>query len=315
MLMSPSNLERILVIKLGALGDFIQAMGPAQAIRRHHPDAQITLLTTAPFEKLARAAPYFDAVWIDTRPSIRRNPGALLRFRKRLRAAAFTRVYDLQTSDRSSFYRMLFLPGPMPEWSGIARGASHLHANPRRDFIHTIERQRDQLKYAGIDDVPMTDLSWLDGDLSGLTLAASGLVLLVPGGAAHRPEKRWPAAAYAALAAQLAARGLQPVILGGTIEQALAQEICASVPQAIDLSGKTDFGMIAALARRARCAVGNDTGPMHLIAATGCPATVLFSSASDPEITRPRGPEVTVLRRERLADLSPAEVAASLPLG
>ncbi len=44
--------EKILVIKLGALGDFIQAMGPMAAIRRHHPDADITLLTTEPFEKI-----------------------------------------------------------------------------------------------------------------------------------------------------------------------------------------------------------------------------------------------------------------------
>ena len=313
--MSPPSPERILIIKLGALGDMIQAMGPAQAIRQHHPNAQITLLTTSPFEKLAHAAPYFDTVWIDPRPSFWRNPGALWQFRLKLRAARFDRVYDLQTSDRSSFYRLLFLPGPMPEWSGIARGASHPHANPLRDFVHTIERQRDQLKYAGIDDVPMTDLSWLDADLSGLALADSGQVLLVPGGAAHRPEKRWPAASYAALAAHVVGRGLQPVILGGAIETALAQEIYATVPQALDLTGRTDFGMIAALARKARCAIGNDTGPMHLIAAIGCPATVLFSSASYPAITRPRGPEVTVLKRERLADLSPAEVAASLPLG
>src|SRR6266568_4059670 len=48
---------RILVIKLGALGDFVQALGPAAAIRAHHPEAAITLLTTAPFAELARAAP------------------------------------------------------------------------------------------------------------------------------------------------------------------------------------------------------------------------------------------------------------------
>ena len=59
--------SRLLVIKLGALGDFVQAMGPAAAIRAHHPDAEITLLTTAPFAELARAAPYFDRVWIDER--------------------------------------------------------------------------------------------------------------------------------------------------------------------------------------------------------------------------------------------------------
>jgi ADP-heptose:LPS heptosyltransferase len=264
---------------------------------------------------MARVAPYFDAVWLDDRPSLLTSPFALWRLRRRLRAARFDRVYDLQTSDRSSFYRNLFLPGPMPEWSGIARGASHPHANPNRDFIHTLERQRDQLKFAGIAEVPRPDLSWLDSDISGFDLDPRGFVLLVPGGALHRPEKRWPIAAYVELARWIAARDLQPVVLGGTIERDLATAIRAAEPGALDLTARTDFATIAALARQARHAVGNDTGPMHLIAAVGCPSTVLFSSASDPKITRPRGADVTVLRRPRLADLSLAEVAASVRLG
>ena len=65
----------------------------------------------------------------------------------------FTRVYDLQTSDRSSFYRNLmgFPFSRPPEWSGIAAGSSHPHANPARDFQHTVERQREQLLVAGIN--------------------------------------------------------------------------------------------------------------------------------------------------------------------
>lgn len=72
----PCGAERILVIKLGALGDFVQAMGPAAAIRAHHERAEITLLTTAPFVELARAAPYFDRIWVDERPGLA-DPGAL----------------------------------------------------------------------------------------------------------------------------------------------------------------------------------------------------------------------------------------------
>ena len=58
----------ILVIKLGALGDFIQALGPFAAIRRHHKGAPVTLLTTEPFAEFARASPYFDDVWTGGRP-------------------------------------------------------------------------------------------------------------------------------------------------------------------------------------------------------------------------------------------------------
>ncbi len=52
-------MSRILVIRLGALGDFVQSFGPFAAIRAHHPDANVTLLTTAPFAELARQAPWF----------------------------------------------------------------------------------------------------------------------------------------------------------------------------------------------------------------------------------------------------------------
>ena len=68
----------------------------------------------------------------------------------------------------------------------------------------------------------------------------------------------------------------------------------------------------ATLARMAAGAVGNDTGPMHVIAAAGCPAVVLFSAKSDPALVKPRGPAVTTLRRDDLADLPLDEVVAAL---
>ena len=76
--------DRILVIKLGALGDFVQAMGPAAAIRRHHPDSAITLLTTKPYADFAAATGLFDEIWLDPRPKLL-QPGAWLKLRRRLR--------------------------------------------------------------------------------------------------------------------------------------------------------------------------------------------------------------------------------------
>jgi ADP-heptose:LPS heptosyltransferase len=306
----PHATSRILVIKLGALGDFVQAMGPAAAIRAHHADAEITLLTTAPFAELARNAPYFDAVWIDDRPPLL-APRALMALRQRLRGAAFSRVYDLQTSDRSSFYFRLMGPGRRPEWCGIARGASHPHDNPARDIMHTLDRQADQLHRVGIADVKPPDLSWAAADIARFALPES-FVVLVPGGAAHRPEKRWPLERYAALAAAIASSGAVPVVIGGAAEAALGRAIVARCPAARDLTGQTTYGEIVGLGRRARRAVGNDTGPMHLLVAAGCPATVLYSAASDPALTAPRGRDVVVLRRPALAALAVEEVAATL---
>jgi ADP-heptose:LPS heptosyltransferase len=80
------------------------------------------------------------------------------------------------------------------------------------------------------------------------------------------------------------------------------------------LTGQTSLADIVALANGAAAAIGNDTGPMHMIAAAGCPSVVLFSAASDPTLSAPRGPAVSVLQREQLDDLPVDEVAAALRL-
>jgi ADP-heptose:LPS heptosyltransferase len=306
-------LQRILVIKLGALGDFVQAMGPAAAIRAHHKDAEITLLTSAAFHDVAQMAPYFDRVWIDERPG-NLDLAGWIRLRRRLRDGHFQRIYDLQTSSRSSKYFHLLRPGERPEWSGIARGASHPHANPQRDFMHTLDRQADQLAMAGITAVPPPDLSWAAADIVRFNLPPD-FMLIVPGGAAHRLDKRWPAENYAQLAAIIAQRGITPVVIGGRDEAEVTLAVSKGNPLARDLSGQTNLSEIVGLGAAARYAVGNDTGPMHLIVAAGCPATVLYSAASDPALTQPRGPSVTVLRRDNLAALGVSEVAATLSFG
>jgi ADP-heptose:LPS heptosyltransferase len=296
--------ERILVIRHGALGDIVLSFGPFAAIRKHHPGAHIVLLTTAPYAEFCRASGLFDEIWLDERaPAWRIDK--ILALRRRLNAGGFRRVYDLQTSDRSSAYFRLF-GNPPPEWSGIARGCSHPHANPRRDFMHTVERQAEQLKIAGIADIPPTDLSWVKADGARFGLVRP-YALLVPGGSKHRPEKRWPVERYADLAKRLSARGLAVGVLGGPDEAGIAGALSGTR----DLTGQTSFADIVALGRGAALAVGNDTGPMHLIAAAGCPSVVLFSSASDPALCAPRGRAVTVLRKPDLAGLSVDEVEAA----
>ncbi len=293
---------KILVIKLGALGDFVLAFGPFAAIRAHHPAAEITLLTTAPFVELAERAPWFDRVAVDARPAWWDLAG-LLRLRRTVRGFDF--VYDLQTSGRSSQY---FHLAGRPGWSGIARGASHKHANPARNQMHTLERQRDQLEAAGIHDFAVPDLRWLTG--AGPCLATP-YALLAPGAAPHRPEKRWPAALFGALARRLCERGLRPVVIGTAADTPLAACVQVECPEALDLTGQTSLLDLGGLAARAALAVGNDTGPMHLAAAVGCRSLVLFSGASDPALAAPRG-RVTVLREANLADLSLERVAACL---
>lgn len=311
------TIEKILVIKLSALGDFVLALAAMKRIRQAHPKAHITLLTTPPFEALAKASPYFNAVETDGRPE---GFAQWMALRTRLRAAGYARVYDLQTSSQTNRIFQVLRPRP-PAWSGIAFGCSLPHKNPMRNHMHTLERQADQLMYAGIwpdapteaGTAPAPDLSWVLTDAqSGRPIAGAATnkpyAMFVPGGSAHRPEKRWPVEKYGELARILYARGLDIVVIGGPQETALAQQIQRAAPRTRDLTGRTDFASIARLGARAALAVGNDTGPLHLAAAGGAPTVVLFSAASDPALSAPRG-KVAVLQAAKLDDLAVAKVA------
>ena len=298
----------VLVIKLGALGDFVLALGPCAAIRRHHPDAHITLLTMAPFAALAAASGYFDEILIDERAPWWRPP-RWLALGRQLRCGHFDRVYDLQTSDRSGWYFRLM--SRKPEWSGITKGCSHPHDNPDRDRMHTLDRQAELLAIAGIDDVPAPELTWAVADLGRFEVSPP-FVLIAPGAAPHRPGKRWPASSYAVLARGLLEAGYSPVLIGTAAEAETARYIVAHCDAVVDLTGRTSLLEVAALARAASAAVGNDTGPMHIAAAVGRRSVVLFSSDSDPSLTAPRGESVTVLQRSNLADLPVDDVFAAL---
>jgi ADP-heptose:LPS heptosyltransferase len=289
-------------------------MGSAKAIRAFHRGATIVLLTTQPYADFLRRSPYFDEVWIDDRPGWG-DPAGVLRLARRLRGARFDRVYDLSTRLRSALYFWLMRRFGGPEFSGIASGASHRQPDtPQRRRMHTLDREADQLRWAGIPGpIPPPDLSWAAADIARFALPEE-YVLLIPGGARHRPEKRWPLERFVELARRLAAAGLVPVVIGGPDERELGQAIAAAVPQARNLAGATDFADIVVLGRGARRAIGNDTGPMHLAVAGGAPATVLYSAASDPTLTAPRGPDVVVLRKDDLADVSVGEVAQTLGL-
>ena len=311
------EIKKILVIKLSALGDFVLALAAMKRIREAHKRAHITLLTTPQFEGLAKSSPYFNAVETDGKPN---GPGAWLALRGRIKKARYDRVYDLQTSSASNRIFQMLRPFP-PEWSGIALGCALPHKNPHRNSMHTLERQADQLKYAGIypdaptepGSAPPPDLSWVLRKAPQERPVAGGVmprpyVLFIPGGSAHRLDKRWPVDRYGELGKILYNRGFDIVILGGPQESAEARQIQRYVGKARDLTGRTDFARIAILGAKAALVVGNDTGPLHLAAATGAPTIVLFSRASDPNLSAPRG-HVAVLQADNLGDLAVASVA------
>lgn len=303
---------QILVIKLSALGDFIQALGPMKAIRNHHKDAKITILTTKAFEKFAHDCGYFDDVWLDDRPKLL-NVGGWLKLRQQLNSKNFERVYDLQNSDRTSIYFRLFKSAHRPEWVGTAPGASHRNTSAKRTMGHAFQGHKQTLGLAGIKNIENDPLDWMDADLSGFELR-NPYILLVPGSAPSRPEKRWPAEHYAQLANTLSNNGYQPVILGTTQESEATTIIANACPKALDLTGRTTLQQIAALGRNANAAIGNDTGPIHLIAATSCRCLVLFSQHSCTLKHAPQGKNVEIITVSNLNELDSTQVLEKLNL-
>ena len=301
-------MSRVLVIKLGALGDFCYALGPMQAIRRHHRDASLTLLTRTSCAEIAHSSELFSEVWIDSEPKAWNLPG-LLDLRRRLLAGRFARVYDLQTSDRSGLYYRLMGPWPRPEWSGIVSGCSHRHVYSRPHRMHQIERLSAQLAIAGIGQVDLPDLSFMRADIDRFALPREH-VLLMPGSSPRGSRKRWPH--YGELARLLAERGITPVLVGTSQDHEALEVIRTSCPEAIDLAGRTGILDIAPLARAARACVGNDTGPIHLAALAGCPTVALFRADGSAEKAAPPTPWTTVLTAEPLSRLGAETVAAAL---
>lgn len=299
----------ILVIKHGAFGDFVQALGAMRAIRLHHPHDKIMLLTTRPFLELARASGYFDGVHADTRPRWYDMRG-WWRLRRWIRGWDFARIYDLQNSERSATYRKLFRG--TPEWSGIAKGASHAIAdNAARKSKHVFDALADQLAVAGIGGVVPDNLAWINAAVAHFNLPAR-YVLMVPGCSVAHPEKRWPQERYGEIALWLAAKGCTPVLLGTGDEMDVTAFIKGVCPQALDLTGQTTLFQIAALARGAVAAIGNDTGPMQMIGPTGCKTVGLYAGRANPIRHRPLGPHVVVIHKNEIAAITVDDVQDAL---
>jgi ADP-heptose:LPS heptosyltransferase len=313
--MAVKPIHRVLVIKLGGVGEMVQAFPAFERIRQAHPKAKITLLTTEPFAALTVQSPFFNKVEAD---GDAKSPAAWATLILRIRGARYDRIYDLQNDAATNLIFQALRPLP-PPWSGAALGCTLPHRNRERGRMHALERHADQLKAAGIwPDAPTRPLSAPPPDISwilarsahprSVTIAGGHrrLVLLAPGG----DGERWPIQLYAELALRLQDSGHDLVILGSLSESGLAHAIQRKATRARDLTGRTDLAQIAALGARASVAVGNDLGALHLIAAAGAPTIALFSSTSDPAVLAPRG-HVTVLHAPALKDLPVETVAAA----
>ncbi len=301
-------MEKILIIKLSALGDFVQSLGLVVAIKNNHPNAHITLLTTKPFKGFAEKCGYFDEIIIDSRPKFYDIP-AIIALRKKLIVENFTHIYDLQNNNRTSLYNKFF--PKKTKWIGRIKGVFS-NKKPKQDK-HAFKRHKETLEQAGIKDIEIDRLEWMKEDISSLPLKEP-YIIFVAGCAPQHPQKRWSAEKYGELACKLSNFGYQIILLGTASEEDINKAINEICPQALNLTGKTSLFQIASIAHGAAGAVGNDTGPMHIIGPTGCPTLALFSSSSNPIRHAPQGDNVSTLQKDNLKELEVSKVLESIKI-
>jgi lipopolysaccharide heptosyltransferase I len=305
--------SRILLIKPTALGDVVHTLPVLVKLRRRYPQARIDWLVTPENAELVRCHPALtEAVLFDRRAWRRdrlRALGDTLGLLRRLRAARYDLAIDLHGQLRSGFFALASgapvrigydrpRRGPGVNrhgWAG-AREFSWLASTHRmriRDLqVHAIDRYLWLGDLLGLDDSPPDQTLHLPPEAEA---AAAGLLrplgetpvaVIAPG--TLWETKHWRPEGFAEVARRLSARGFAVVITGTAQDRARAAAILAAAPRALDLCGRTSPAELGALLRRARVAVTNDSGAMHLAVAAGTPVVAVFGP-TDPVRVGPYG--------------------------
>lgn len=299
--------SRILIIKLGSLGDVVQVEGVIHDIRLHHPDATLIALTTPPYRNFFERCPWIDEVVLDPRAP-RWNLVRMVSFRARLRGLGLDMVYDLQQVRRTHFYYRWFLRDV--DWLGRAPGCRyHFSLVPNRSALDQFSAQ---LSASGVPNGHSlrADLGWMAEDMESYLEKAgvfSPFVVLIPGASSGQTHKRWPY--YDELGSWLKKQGIQAVTIPGPSEM----ELCGSLKNVQMLVAENgtylDFFELAGILQKAAFVVGNDTGPVHIAANLGCPGLALYSGGWPPTMTGIQHSRFNWIEVDDLGDLSVETVA------
>lgn len=300
--------ERILLVQTAFLGDVVLTTPLVAALRRRRPDATIAMLVTPAARALVAHHPALDRVLVDDKRGEDRGLGGLARLARRLRAERFTIAIAAQKSIRTG---LVLRAAGIPRRIGFATApAARLYTDrvPRPLDRHDRDRLLGLLAPLGVSHVDpdvlqpriVVDAATEARAATLLAPHADGgrpLAALCPGSAWR--TKRWPAAAFGALARVLDADGYRCLLFGGPEERALTAAVApAAGGCAVDLGGTTDVPLLAAVMGRVAVAVTNDSAPMHLATAAGTPQVAIFCATVPAQGYGPLGPRAVVVERD-----------------
>lgn len=307
--MSPAFPIRILVLRGGAIGDFIVTLPALRKLRERWPEAHIELVGYPHVAELARAAGLVDHV-----ESL--DKAGMARFFSL--APVFT---DAQRDYLRSFHFIvsyLHDPDDVVRQNLLAAGARQvLYGSPIITAGHAVDCLLRPLEtfalYAGAGEQPqlildVQRLAWGRAWLAARGLAAP--VLAVHPGSGS-PRKNWPLENFVALLRALPC-SVTPLLVLGEADQALAGPLARELPTTPVLR---DCSLLEVAGVLTQCAayLGNDSGITHLAAALGVPVVALFGP-SNPEHWAPRGPRVQIIQAPdgKPAEIPLAEVATAV---
>ena len=278
-------MSNILIIKHGSLGDITQASGAIQDISENHKDDEVHLLTTKAYFDLFKKNPHISNVILDKRLP-RFNLIYLYSLMKNIKKYKFSKVYDLQNSSRTSFYKRILFPNASKEiWSSTETTLPEGTTKEDFDKESVLSRFDHQLKSSGINTVHTLrpDFSWSSTDISQIKSyhQLDKYIVIFPFCSPHLTSKKWPY--YNELINLINEKydnNYKIAIAPGPNEIKEATNINALC--ILDNGKALNISQLAALIKDSSYVVANDTGPAHIAAHLGSKGIALFGSHTSP---------------------------------
>ncbi|MDA9617514.1 glycosyltransferase family 9 protein [Candidatus Pelagibacter sp.] len=304
-------MSNILVIKHGSLGDIAQACGAIQDISEYHKDNQIHLLTTKPYFDLFKKNPHISNVILDKRLS-RLNLIYLYSLMRNIKKYNFSKVYDLQNSSRTAFYKRILFPNASKDiWSSTETTLPEGTTKDDFDKDSVLSRFDHQLKSSGINTnhTLSPDFSWSPSDISQIKNyhQLEKYIVLFPFCSPHLTSKKWPY--YNDLISMINEKlenKFKVVIAPGPGEIKDASSINALC--VLDNGKALDISQLAALIKDSSFVIANDTGPAHMTAHLGSKGIALFGSHTTPFKVSIERENFKAIQAPELSKLSPKKV-------
>ena len=304
-------MAKILIIKLGSLGDIVQISGAIKDISENHKDDEIHIMTTKPYFGLFKKNPHISNVILDKRLS-RLNLIYLYSLMKNIKKYKFSKVYDLQNSSRTSFYKRILFPNAKKDtWSSTETTLTEGTTKEDFDKDSVLSRFDHQLKNSGINTshTLSPDFSWSSTDIFQIKNyhQLEKYIVLFPFCSPHLTSKKWPY--YNDLINLINKKydnNYKIVIAPGPNEIKEATNINALC--ILDNGKALDIPQLAALIKDSSYVVANDTGPAHIAAHLGSKGIALFGSHISPFKVSIERENFKAIQAPELSKLSPEKV-------